>query len=467
VTKSTKANLAAALCRAADDGNLAAVRSLLAEGASVNVETDGETPLAEAAHGGHLEIVRALLDAGADINAVDLHGMTPRDLARAGEHADVEAFLRERGGISKWDQLRAVARTYSKRYSGKSKFDENVMEGLPPCLYAVKGSFHGRPLKFLIFDGGCIVEGETERFAGGALSVNGKAVGATIEVPRAIPGSPLEVHRAKDVPETEARAAFGTARATKALSDLTFAADELAAVLPQSYLGYSKEPTFFYVYRGADLATLDARLRILEDLFPYSEKRAAARDDSAFSKTAYQIKIAGKPSADDDRAPHRFGGELEHELTCRNCKTPMHLLLTLDTQADELELPPVGRRDFRVVYCLNCMSFPGLLVLDYSKLALRVLEQAKQDRVNEDDAYPPRRVTVKRLESPTRHVSKVGGTPTWIQGPDIPDCVRCKQPMSFFVQLRSLPDLSFVDEGTLYTFVCAKCKVSASLIQSH
>jgi hypothetical protein len=467
VTKSTKANLAAALCRAADEGNLAAVRSLLAEGASVNVATDGETPLAEAAHGGHLEIVRALLDAGADINAVDLHGMTPRDLARAGEHADVEAFLRERGGMSKWDQLRAVARTFSKRYAGKSRFDENVMEGLPPCLYEVKGKFRDRSLKFLIFDGGCVVEGETERVAGGALSVNGKAVGATIEVPRAIPGSPLTVYRAKAVPESEARGAFSTPRATKALAALTLAADELVAVLPQSYLGYSKEPTFFYVYRGADLATLDARLRVLEDLFPYSAKRAAARDDSAFSQTAYQINVGGNLPADGDRAPHSFGGELAHELKCRNCKTPMHLLLTFDTRARELKLPPVGRQDFRIVYCLNCMSFPGLLYLDYSKPALRVLEQDKLDTVNEDDAYPPRRVTLKQLASATRDVSKIGGIPNWIQGPEIPDCVRCEKPMSFFAQLRSLPDLSFVDEGTLYTFVCAKCKVSATLIQSH
>src|SRR4051794_6818440 len=65
-----------ALHTAARDGNLEAVRQLLAAGADPNAREAGDntTPLHWAAAASHLDIVRALVDAGADVNGFgDVH----------------------------------------------------------------------------------------------------------------------------------------------------------------------------------------------------------------------------------------------------------------------------------------------------------------------------------------------------------------------------------------------------------
>ena len=60
------------LHHAADNGDVAEVRRLLAAGADVNCKTNrAETALHLAARRGHVDIVRLLLDHGADIDAQD------------------------------------------------------------------------------------------------------------------------------------------------------------------------------------------------------------------------------------------------------------------------------------------------------------------------------------------------------------------------------------------------------------
>jgi ankyrin repeat protein len=57
------------LARAAEQGDAAAVKRLIAAGADVNARDGGSTPLIYAARSGDTEAVSALLDAGADPNA--------------------------------------------------------------------------------------------------------------------------------------------------------------------------------------------------------------------------------------------------------------------------------------------------------------------------------------------------------------------------------------------------------------
>ena len=87
------------LFEAAKQGDVTAVRSLLAGGADPNeARGDGLTPLHMAAQGGHIEVVRVLIDGGAKADAKTRIGAyTPLHLAGGGGHASVVRALMEAG----------------------------------------------------------------------------------------------------------------------------------------------------------------------------------------------------------------------------------------------------------------------------------------------------------------------------------------------------------------------------------
>ena len=71
-----------ALLKAAERGNIEAVKQHLAAGTDVNAKTgSGRTPLHYAAREGHKEITDLLLANGADVNAKNDEGGTPLDWA--------------------------------------------------------------------------------------------------------------------------------------------------------------------------------------------------------------------------------------------------------------------------------------------------------------------------------------------------------------------------------------------------
>ena len=86
------------LHRAARVGDVAEIRSLIEDGADVNVKTlYGETPLFEAAEAGHREAVELLLASGADVNAAsDLSGAALH-IAIVRGHKDIAQLLIENG----------------------------------------------------------------------------------------------------------------------------------------------------------------------------------------------------------------------------------------------------------------------------------------------------------------------------------------------------------------------------------
>jgi ankyrin repeat protein len=89
-----------ALARAAQNGNAATVRILLAAGAHVD-DRDGSgwTPLFNAALNGDLEIVEALVSAGADVNVRSSKGWTALKEAQMRGHDDVAQRLKSAGAI--------------------------------------------------------------------------------------------------------------------------------------------------------------------------------------------------------------------------------------------------------------------------------------------------------------------------------------------------------------------------------
>jgi len=85
------------LLRAADAGDVARVKQLIARGANVNTrDQHGRTPLIQAASAGRQETVRMLLDAGANPNLQTADGATALSLAAA-HHLEIVRMLLDAG----------------------------------------------------------------------------------------------------------------------------------------------------------------------------------------------------------------------------------------------------------------------------------------------------------------------------------------------------------------------------------
>ena len=86
-----------AFCRAANDGNLEAVKKSIRDGADIDyrcpTSIGKETALFIASQNGHTEVVRWLLEAGADANTVDHQGASPLYMAAQKNHDDVVRLL--------------------------------------------------------------------------------------------------------------------------------------------------------------------------------------------------------------------------------------------------------------------------------------------------------------------------------------------------------------------------------------
>jgi hypothetical protein len=380
-------------------------------------------------------------------------------------------MTRDAGRGPKDSPVKSFARELARVFGGKVKRDESPgVMGTPDQHFVVKGSHRERLLAFQVFDGGCIVEGATSRKPAFPFVWN-----CAIErFDRRITGLPEGAMPAfhawylkggeelpppsLDALRDELRAFWENKQNRAALQSLDLKPSEPLVLLLHPMFAAGR-PHFYMVHRSTNLAALARRLDALAQFLPPIPKGAeiAAR----VSDRAFRLKIGAKAGA----SPHRFGGSLDTP-PCANCRTPIHVILTIDASDASLKLAKLGRRSIPILYCLNCMSWDPLYI-DFSADVLRVVRQSTQEKVNEDAALEESAVSLTPLKSPDTAVSKVGGSPKWLQGPDIPDCARCAKPMMFFAQLRSLPDLSFGDEGTLYAFVCPDCKIIATFIQSH
>jgi len=64
--------------------------------------------------------------------------------------------------------------------------------------------------------------------------------------------------------------------------------------------------------------------------------------------------------------------------------------------------------------------------------------------------------------------SKVGGSPDFLQEPEVKTCPSCGRQMGFVAQIDSMPDvLNIVDNGMIYVFYCSHCFRASTAIQFH
>src|SRR5262245_4515000 len=100
------------LWTAARQGNVAALKAILAKGADVNAKTPyGATALSFAADKGHVAIVKVLLEHKADVNVKDtFYDATPLKWAIAKDHGKIVELLVEAGADKADDALIYAAR---------------------------------------------------------------------------------------------------------------------------------------------------------------------------------------------------------------------------------------------------------------------------------------------------------------------------------------------------------------------
>jgi hypothetical protein len=88
-------------------------------------------------------------------------------------------------------------------------------------------------------------------------------------------------------------------------------------------------------------------------------------------------------------------------------------------------------------------------------------------RVAPDDEAGTNAVGFKYASPDIGQRHQLGGSPTWIQQDETPQCPHCGQEMTFYGQLDSIGDgFVIADCGMIYIFLCFDCNHSESRVQS-
>jgi ankyrin repeat protein len=118
----------AVLCRAALDGDVAAVKGLLATGVDVNVKDHNQyTPLMVAAGSGYTEVVKVLLAAGADVNAKSSLGKTALICASFSGHSDTAKVLLAKGADVNAKASYGQTALLLATFNGRSEFVDALL----------------------------------------------------------------------------------------------------------------------------------------------------------------------------------------------------------------------------------------------------------------------------------------------------------------------------------------------------
>lgn len=214
---------------------------------------------------------------------------------------------------------------------------------------------------------------------------------------------------------------------------------------------------------GGDMAKGRARVELLRRF------RSGSRAEQVPERTIFAREFRIAPA---ERGRHRLGGVDAAAPVCPECGAAAQRVAKLDLTDSVLSKTKLRRKSWPVFWCFECAEWKPTYH-DVSDNDLKTLGPQGRALAIAPDSAPSalreRRMTLRAsVAGKTDSAgSKVGGAPAWVQRPAVPSCVRCKEPMSFVLQLASDRTINYEDSGTIYSFACPDCCVSATLLQSH
>ncbi len=456
-----------ALYDAAKHGrNLETVNALVEAGANIHADWDGETVLMAAAGGGTLAIVKRLIELGADVRARDKnHGNGVMDYAKSSKNKELIAYLQGLGATAERDAGRTLIHALAKQFGGKHYEHVNGFT-LNFKLASNKCQFHFHPDHCSLGVFGLKYTGdsspgkqfpEIKLSSGKPEHLHGKL--RKSETARRATG--LDVYSPVRADDAEGQAALGSF-CTRLKGHL----DSLKLMPGESLDFFSNSAGFRWV--GTDVETVRARLLIFSSLIQAITR--PQQPERRLFAGEWLLKPAPKSVA---ATHHRFGGKLEQPVGCSRCASATNLMAQVDLADPLLPKTALGRIRLPVFWCLDCLEWDAAF-FDVSGQVPRPFNQAGKKanpaklETGEAD-LPECRVMLVPVATGKKagRKSKLGGSPTWIQMEETPNCPKCEKPMGFVLQLASDSRISYCDMGMLYAFACPDCRVTASLIQSH
>ncbi|MGG3307033.1 DUF1963 domain-containing protein [Paenibacillus sp. 2KB_20] len=172
----------------------------------------------------------------------------------------------------------------------------------------------------------------------------------------------------------------------------------------------------------------------------------------------------------------------EHSTLCPWCGSSLTTLTDLDISHPKLQFLGLSGERLRVSTCLNCSCYDTIYMdvdfhgkSEWSQVNSRQGYVPEPDSEEDDRNYSAVGQSLRLADHPRNSyyaaywalgpaVSQIGGYPAWIQDAVYPSCSCCSKSMTFIGQL-DWEQIEEYGEGIYYMFLCADCKVTATLFQ--
>jgi hypothetical protein len=458
-----------ALSAACSHGDkLEIVELLLKEGADWKKRFYGRNMLMHAAQGGNPVIVKRMLSVGLDPQELD-EGLNAADMAFDGQKSEALKVLQDAGVQPRQLPIQAKAKAIAKLLGGKYTKERG---GYADCLtfFEVKCTVEG--VKTIVRVGADVNEVVLPEFKPHALTGDAKQLPIYLTLNKRFTTHGKDKDR--ELAAKSVRSDTPIYASSKLAEEEAVRFCELNQDLFHQLRIQGRErlrvslASIVLRQWSDDLHLLQERIGILREFF-MRNSRTADKEKGLWDKEVV-VKIAKKVVK--QKPLHQFGGSEDEPVRCSDCGMAAHLMAQINLTDPLLAPQTLGISELPVFWCLNCLEW-DVRFYDLKAKPIRMLggSQSKLEELKQGGETPMEMKGITLAELPTGKKagskSKLGGLPKWIQEPATPECPQCQRSMEFAMQLDSNGEIAFADMGMLYGFVCPKCLIGASLIQSH